>query len=78
MDTTQLIISSEYRKPGNVRNHIVVTLSFQIFFQGNCMGCFPIQNKQPWLSVVYVFMCCAYILQVDIETFQLVSTLIAQ
>jgi hypothetical protein len=42
------------------------------------MRCFPIQNKQPWLSVVYVFMCCAYILQADIETFQLVSALIAQ
>jgi hypothetical protein len=39
------------------------------------MGCFPTQNKQPGCLLL---MCCAYLLQVNTETFQVVSAVIAE
>ncbi len=53
----------------------MVTLRFQNFFKEIVWDVFLLKISNPGCLF---FMCCAYILQVDAETFQVVSALIAE
>jgi hypothetical protein len=58
-----------------VSNHIVVTLSFQNFFKEIVWDVFLLKISNPGCLLL---MCCAYILQADVETFQVVLALIVK